>query len=150
MPLSVVKTSEMENLAAATRTVLKTFASSIVDTYPDLSGLIYYYYDYSKNEEFYDANNFILAYTSKYATTNDYSSWKQAFDNAVIYKKMATTWMINKYSWAKYYGDHFEMTEENYGGVSMYIPQWRSQTTDNIEIQKMGWYEAAGYSEIGW
>ena len=151
VPLSVIKSSEMENLAAATRTVLKTFAGNFDDTYPDLSGLIYYYYDYSKNEEFYDANNFILAYTGKYATTNDYSSWKQALDNAVIYKKMATRWMINKDPyWAKYYGDNFEMTEENYGGVSMYIPQWKNYNTDNVEIQKMGWYEAAGYKDIGW
>jgi hypothetical protein len=151
VPLSVIKSSEMENLATATRTVLKTFTGRIEDTYPDMSGLIYYYYDYSNKEEFYDANNFILAYTNKYSSSNDYNSWKQALDNAVIYKKMATKWMINKKPyWMKYYGDHYEITEETYGGVSMFVPQWRFQSTENNNIQKMGWYYAAGYADIGW
>jgi hypothetical protein len=44
----------------------------------------------------------------------------------------------------------FDMTEENYGGVSMFIPQWKLQNTDNVLIKKMGWYYAAGYSSVGW
>lgn len=144
VPLSVIKTSEMENLASATKTVLKTFADKFNGAYPDLTNLIYYYYDYSPKQQFYDANDFVL----KFAETNDYKTWKQALDKAVIYKKMATKWMTNK-SWSGYYYS-FEMTEEKYGGVSMFVPQWNYTSGDNETIQKMGWYKAAGYSEIGW
>ena len=151
-PLSVIKTSEMENLANATKTVLKTFGDKFKDneTYPDLSDLIHYYYDYSGDKQiYYDANDFIL----KYASTNEYNTWKKALDQAVIYKKMATRWMTNvvpRYgSWMTFYGD-FEVTEDKYGGVSMFIPQWKFQYTHNETIKQMGWYYAAGYSDIGW
>lgn len=157
VPLSVVKTSEMENLASATRTVLKAIAPKLPnpgDGYPDMTGLIHYYYDYSYEQEFYDANDFIL----KYADPDDYNNWKQALDKAVVYKKMATSWMINKsprdenywYYWNKYYGNYFTVTEEKYGGVSMFVPTYIQRTSDNNYIQRMGWYYAAGYHEIGW
>ena len=76
-------------------------------------------------------------------------------DEAVGYKKMATRWITNRAPfiqtsvWNRYYGD-FEMTEARFGGVSMFIPQWRFQTTENVTIRQMGWYYAAGYSDIGW
>lgn len=148
-PLSVIKTSEMEQLASATRTVLKAIAPKLPkpgDGYPDMSDLIHYYYEGSYRQEFYDANDFIL----KFAETADYNSWKQALDRAVIYKKMATRWMIDKSNWKKYYGDYFTVTEEKYGGVSMFVPTYIQQLTDNRYIKQMGWYYAAGYDEIGW
>ena len=143
MPLSVVKTSEMENLANATRVVLSSIKANISDDYPDMNGIIHYYYAH----KYYDANHFVL----RFAPTNDYSAWKQAFDKAVIYKKMASKWMTNR-SWSGYYMD-FEVTEENFGGVSMFVPQSPyeySYGEENNDIRQMGWYEAAGYSEIGW
>lgn len=146
LPLSVVKTSEMENMASATRTVLKTFCDQFQgeDTYPDVEGLIHYYYQSVYEQEFYDANDFML----HYAATADYEAWKTALDRAVIYKKMATKWMTDR-TWPVYYVD-FEMTEERYGGVSMFVPKYLMRTTDNIRIQQMGWYYAAGYADIGW
>lgn len=156
-PLSVIRTSEMENLASATRSVLKAIAPKLPspgDGYPDMTGLIHYYYDYGYEREFYDANDFIL----KYAEPDDYYNWKQALDKAVIYKKMAENWMIDKNSvkatywerWDKYYGSYFTVTEEKYGGVSMFVPSYLQRTSNNIYIQRMGWYYAAGYNEIGW
>lgn len=146
VPLSVIQTNGMENLANATKTVLKNSASKIGEGYPNTSGLIYYYYDSSSHQVFFDANDFIL----KYADTNEYNSWKQVLDKTVIYKKMATSWMINKNSWPNYYGNYFTVTEEKYGGVSMFVPTYIQQTTDNKDIQQMQWYKAAGYNEIGW
>ena len=34
--------------------------------------------------------------------------------------------------------------------MSMFVPQWKLQTTDNKYIQKFGWYYAAGYDTVGW
>ena len=44
----------------------------------------------------------------------------------------------------------FEMNEEDFGGMSMFVPQWKLQTTDNQYIKKFNWYHAAGYDTIGW
>ena len=147
-PLSVVKTSEMGQLASATRTVLKALKPNLGEGYPDMSGVIHYYYDtiLGMHQEFYDANDFVL----KFADKADYDAWKQALDRAVIYKKMATSWMIDAHYWNKYYGNYFEVTEEKFGGVSMFVPTYIQQYTDNNYIQQMGWYYAAGYNEIGW
>ena len=146
VPLSVIRTSEMENMASATKTVLKSIAPKFGGEFPDMTGLIHYYYDLDNRQEFYDANDFIL----KYAEEGDYNSWKQALDKTVIYKKMATRWMINRKSWSKYYGDYFTVTEAKYGGVSMFVPNYILQFTDNKYIKQMGWYYAAGYADIGW
>ena len=149
VPLSCIKTSEMENLASATKIVLNTMQNKFVDdegkqTYPNMTDLIHYYYDYSSRQEFYDANDFVL----KFADDADYKIWKQALDKAVVYKKIASIWDTNKW-WTSYYND-FEMTDEKFGGVSMYVPTYYQQQTENKTIKQMGWYYAAGYSEIGW
>ena len=90
-----------------------------------------------------DINDFML----KYAEAADYDSWKQAFDKAVVYKKMATTWDTDK-KWVYY--SRFTMKDEKFGGVSMYVPTLSQQNTQNKDIKQMGWYYAAGYNEIGW
>ena len=149
MPLAVVKTSEVATLASATKNVLQSFADKFGGEYPDMSGLIHYYNDKSHGNMYYDMNDFIL----KFASSDNYAAWKQAFDRAVVYKKMATRWMTNRvyYSsdWNIYYGD-FTVTEQKFGGVTMFVPQWRFQNTENTTISQMGWYYAAGYEAIGW
>lgn len=151
VPLAAIKTSEMASLASATKTVMKSFADNFGNEFPDLSGLIHYYNDNAYGNQYYDMNDFIL----RFAADDNYNSWKQAYDRAVVYKKMATRWMtardpnIRTSVWNYYYGD-FEMTEARFGGVSMFIPQWRFQSTENKTISQMGWYYAAGYSDIGW
>ena len=151
VPLAAIKTSEVANLTSATRTVLKSFADSFGSEYPDVSGLIHYYNDSTYDNMYYDMNDFIL----KFASADNYKIWKQAYDKTVVYKKMAERWMTNRdpyivdSTWKTYYGD-FEMTEARFGGVSMFVPQWRFRHTENLTIQQMGWYWAAGYNEIGW
>jgi hypothetical protein len=151
VPLAAIKTSEVANLTSATRTVLKSIADSFGSEYPDVSGLIHYYNDRTYDNMYYDMNDFIL----KFASADNYKIWKQAYDKTVVYKKMAERWMTNRdpyivdSTWKTYYGD-FEMTEARFGGVSMFVPQWRFRHTENLTIQQMGWYWAAGYNEIGW
>ena len=82
-----------------------------------------------------------------YILKGSYFLAKQAFDKAVVYKKMATTWDTDK-KWVYY--SRFTMKEEKFGGVSMYVPTLKQQNTQNKDIKQMGWYYAAGYNEIGW
>ena len=148
VPLSVVKTSSMDELADATRQVLSTMHDRLTEeTYPDMEGIINYYWA----PEFHDANDFIRTY----ASTEDYEAWKQVFDRTVIYKKMSKQWITNR-DWRNFYSG-FEMTEEKYGGVSMFVPQSPNYSSINQfyrayneDIKKMPWYYAVGLDELGW
>ena len=142
-PLSVIKTSGMNDLAAATRTALLSFVPTLDSPYPDMTGIIHYYYYY----RYHDANNFML----KYAPADIYTSWKQAFDNVVVHRLLSEHWVTNRL-WDGYYYD-FQVTEETYGGASMFVPQSPyvdDYSSYNSNIRKMAWYYAAGLSDVGW
>ncbi len=146
VPLSCVKTSEMENLASVTKATLKQMRADHVEhgedfIYPNMAGLIHYYYDYSKKQQYYDAWDFMLNHGGG-------PTWKQALDRAVVYKRIAKNWDTDK-TWGFYYND-FEMTDAKFGGVSMFVPTSLQKITENKTITQMGWYYAAGYDEIGW
>lgn len=145
VPLSAVKMSAMNQLAEATHDVLMSMKDTLnLTAYPDVTGLIHYYY----SPLFNDANDFIL----KYAKPEAYATWKKALDDAVIYKKMATRWITNT-DWNFNYND-FEMTEERYSGVNMFIPQSpsfrRNYSKYNQDIKSTAWYKAVRLNELGW
>lgn len=141
VPLAVVKSSEMANLADATKRILQVMKTKGLPEYPDLNNLIYYL-----DRNLYDMNHFIMTYAMNYDLEAEYQSWKQAFDRAVIYKELATDWeTMNHVNF-----HDFEITEEDYSGISMFIPQKKLQSTDNQNIKKMGWYYAVDLNSIGW
>lgn len=113
----------------------------------DTDGLIYYYtYRVSDANEhvMYDMNDFLL----RHANETSYKEWQKALNNAVVYKKMSARWQV--------LGTlvfDFEVTEERFGGVSMFIPLERYAHTSikyNEGIKKMAWYQAVGWSELDW
>ena len=146
LPLSVVKTQELEALAEATRTVLKAIYTRMEpdeegNKYPDMTGLIHYYNTgavfSTEYNMFYDAGDFVR----KYAQEAAYQAWRQALERAVVYKKFAATWNTDK-TWAAFYAD-FTATEDRYHGVSMYVPQDNgkgSYARYNQAIRQMQWY----------
>ena len=160
LPLSVVKTDEMENLAFTTKTALSSFVPNLENSgrYPDVEGLIYYY-DHTQ----FDMQDFMLRYTD----ASQYANWKKVFDQTVVYKKMASVWIANhvRYNNNYYEFKDFIVTEERYGGLGMFVPQDVSTITApeyqpnrltfsiealNTNIRKMQWYNAAGLNEVGW
>ncbi len=157
-PLTIVSTSGMEPLAKATRTALQAAKQNITTTYPDMTGIIHYMYmdnqilfkfDPSYNI-FYDAGHFMR----KYAPAEAYTTWKQALDRAVIDKRMATRWKVSMQTpWGKCFSD-FKVTEADYHGVSMFVPQNPEGKGKyhqyNKDIRKMAWYYAAGLKDMGW
>lgn len=146
LPLSVVKTSDMEALAEATRNVLKQICSRYdikpTEQYLDMMELIHYYNDYKSRfypyyNIFFDAGDFV----KRYATDEEYKGWKAVFDRVVVDKAFATSWAVNK-NWYTHYTD-FEMTEERYHGVSMFVPQdpgLGHYGKYNKDIKKMAWW----------
>jgi len=145
VPLSVIKSSEMEQLAQATRTILNTFLLPDSKEYPDMSGLIHYF---AISHMYYDVNDFMLRFASK----ENYNIWKQAYDRAVIHKRMAKKWMTDpSFDPWNYYFTDFTMTEERFGGVSMFVPQSPfigDYAKVNFDIGNMGWYYAAGLKDV--
>ena len=78
----------------------------------------------------------------KFATETEYKQWKAVFDRVITDKVFASSWTTNK-SWYTYYS-HFEMTEEKYHGVSMFVPQQELgyYRRYNQDIKQLGWYWA--------
>ena len=147
LPLSAVKTSAIDQLASATRYALDMVQAKIGNGYADTQGLIHYGYSASSiqfHQEynlFYDAGDFFRSQLSE----NDYQQWKQALDEAVIEKRFAKQWRTCM-TWRYIYSD-FEMTEEKYHGVSMYIPQdanteyGKYYAQNNEDIKQLKWYQ---------
>lgn len=139
VPLSVVKTSEMDNLAMITKEVLY-HALHDEPGLADISGmrLINYY-----RNKILDMNNYML-YT---ALNDDYDRWKEYADKAIIHKRMAKRWQtMDHVDFSK-----FVVEEGKYIGLGMYIPQLStSHVKENKDIKETAWYQAAGYSDIGW
>lgn len=150
-PLSVVRTSEMEQLAEATGTALKeslTQPDGTVTAYPNVNALIYYF-----DQTLFDMQDFML----RHASGDVFTQWKKAFDAAVPYKTMTTVWMSSNHvpyltNSGELFRD-FEITAERYGGVSMFVPQKGNRTnfvSQNNNINRMQWYTAAGLDKLGW
>ena len=146
VPLTVVKCSEMEQLARATRTAMQAVKANQTEEYADLKDLIFYYYNDARfffspeNAILYDAGDFLLAK----APEADYQTWKQAYDKAIIKKTFSAKWYTNK-RWDTFYGKNFTATPERQHGVSMYISQSPfagNHVVYNRDIKKMAWYYA--------
>jgi hypothetical protein len=151
VPLSAVKTSAMDQLASATRYALDIVQAKNGNGYADTQGLIHYGYSASSidfHQEynlFYDAGDFFRSQLSE----SDYQLWKQALDEAVVEKRFAKQWRTCM-TWRYTYSD-FEMTEERYHGVSMYIPQdpnteyGQYYAQNNEDIKQLKWYQSVGW-----
>lgn len=146
LPLTVVRTSEMEQLARATRKALQAVKAQQATAYADLKGLIYYYYNnlqafyHPEYDIFHDAGDFIRAK----APEASYREWKAALDKAVIKNTFSAKW-YTAFKWDVFYGSNFTVTQERQSGVSMYIPQspeTGNHTTYQSDIKKLAWYYA--------
>ena len=144
LPLSVVKMSEMDNVAQATAQALQSVKTNLGDGYADMTGIIHYGYDDNGSEHldvhnfYYDAGDFM----SRYASAADYQMWNEALSKAVIMKRTGYKWDTLK-KWEKFYTD-FKMTEEKFHGVSMFVPQSPSTSNYNQyndDIKQMEWFK---------
>ena len=109
---------------------------------------IYYYNEYNWRYQphyniFYDAGDFV----KKFATEAEYKQWKEVLDRVVTDKVFSPKWTTNK-TWSTFYSA-FEMTEEKYHGVSMFVPQdpnlgYYARYNENIKL--LEWYWATKWN----
>ncbi len=145
LPISAVKTKELPSLASATKEILHKIYEA--NTSVNTDGLIYYYsYSVSTANEhiMYDMNDFLLRHADK----TDYLKWKQTLDAVLVANKKSMKWETQgTLVW------DFTITEERFGGISMFVPLERYNNTHikyNEGIKKMAWYQAVGWSALGW
>ena len=157
LPISVIKTSQLDALAQATRKVLPTVAANVPkDDFG--AGHIYYFglvsrdswgvTTYLQNEKnLYDMVDII-----RWGLTDSpeaYEEWRNVFDQAVIYSRMSTFWHSNLVDLTK-----FKVTEQNFGGVSMFFPQTKHDNSlyykHNELIKKTAWYYVVDWPSAGW
>ncbi len=153
-PITVVKTSGLPELAEATRQAWSAIRATMSSAYPDMTGIIYYYYNYEKYFYYseyrilYDAGDFIRTH----APEDIYLQWKEVFDRTAVYRKYSAHWTTDK-QWGTFYGNNFTVNEQKEHGVSMFVPQSPSAgyyRSYNEDIKRLGWYYVSGLSDLAW
>jgi hypothetical protein len=162
LPLSVVKTSNMENLIAVTKNAIDT----VMVHYPYPNNLpVYDIIYYGKNEAaannpiFYDLRNVMRKYLSK----EDFDTWDNVFQQTVVYslhprdvsETRTEEWISQELHLSNF--RKFKMNDETYGGLSMFIPQTYYSNVDskkhlnpNISIKTMQWNKVIDWTKFGW
>ena len=161
LPMSVVKTSNMENLLHATQSAIDTLM--VHYQYPDnlpVYDIIYYGINsQSANIAIYYDLRHVMR---KYLSQNDFNTWDNAFQQAVVYsvhpKDIKETnladWLSTELSTSNF--RKFKMSDDNYGGLSMFIPQTYYSNVDseylnpNVSIKAYQWNKAIDWTKFGW
>ena len=161
LPLSVVKTSNMENLLHATQSAIDTVM--VHYQYPNnlpVYDVIYYGknpYSHSR-PVFYDLRNVMR----KYLSESDFAKWDETFQQTVVYSvhpadiidTSRPDWMSNEL--LSYNFKEFKMNDENYGGLSMFIPQTYYSNVNskylnpNVSIKAFQWNKGIDWTKFGW
>lgn len=134
--VGVLKTSELDNLANATKSILPSSMDNIavaasIPNYDRRSSSSYSFVGY------YD----FLGLAKQLSDGNSaFTTWKSAFDRAVIY------WKTTPINYSAFAGN-FSM--EGSSGLSHYIPLTLNSTTATA-YRTCAWYTAAGWDKIGW
>ena len=148
LPISTIKTSQVQALANATKLLLPELAEYLKTSYATKD--IIYYYAYDKNSDcekvMYDMKDMIRsAFAEK---PEKYATWEAVFNQTVIYARAKGKWHANCVN----FGD-FTITPEKIGCVSMFFPMEKYNTAKykyNEDIKLMQWYQAVGWSTVGW
>ena len=82
-----------------------------------------------------------------------YNTWHEAFQKAVPKRVTAQMWETNRSNTVKF--SDFTVTDEKMGCVSMFFPLDKYDNKlclyqYNTDIQKMQWYQAVGWSSVGY
>lgn len=151
VPLSVIDTKYIGELAQTTHDVLEAFADGY-PSYPEspsLRGHVFYcwYYD---SPVMYDMRAFIKRNTPETV----FNIWDRSFKKAVPYYRMSMQWMTI-YNDLYYSFNYFTDEESDNGCVSMFIPMndfnYYSGTFSYIKtFNNFGWNRVVDWSRFGW
>ena len=128
VPLTIVKLSEMDKLAEATRPVMEQISKK---EELNMTGLIHYY----SSNLMYDMNDVIMHNVDSAV----YAQWYKSFEQAVVFRHAVKNWTTG---WKLPVIFDFEVTDARYGGLSMFFPMNVSdyvQNGYNDNVYKFQW-----------
>ena len=158
VPLAVIDTKYMANLAQATHNVMESFREPypVYPQYPDLTGDSIKYYFYEDVPVMFD----MRAFVKTYAPSDEFDRWDQVYQLAVPYYRSSQRWMTS-YMRMENSFQTFKHDDTQNGCVSMYIPRYvesyfvssykynytfgRYQWSREIEWSRFGWNEEITY-----
>lgn len=147
VPLAVVKTSGLDNLAYATSTLLGTIAEKVSTSGSlDLDKVMYY--AISQKKYSYDMYHVFKKNTS----AADFDTWKAAFLQAIPYRLFSMKWMT-EISSLRNEMENFDATKDDCGVVSMFFPSTYYNGTNpnwNKAIQQYQWNNVIHWEQYGW
>lgn len=150
VPLSVIKTSEMEALAETTRPLLSRINEYVNNESNLMDRHIYYnntYVDGKRKHIMFDVREVVRkAFANE---PSKYENWYQVFQRAVPYNRIAEMWQTD--SFIKINFNDFTVTDDYFSGVSMFFPMEQYGTEEwscNKAIKKMSWYYAVGWPSL--
>ena len=147
VPLSVIDTKYVEQLAVQTRDILSTFAPE----YPasvDVNAIPYYIN--IDSPLMYD----MMGLVKKNAPSADYEVWERAYRQAVPYWRMSMKWMTS-YSNLESAFKRFDQDAASYGCVSMFVPMEGGSYTYgsykyNTTSKNFAWTRVMEWNRFGW
>lgn len=84
---------------------------------------------------------------SRLLSEEDYAAWMEAFNRAVPLFTLSST---NRW-FAQYCSRNVVDDPECYGGVSMFVPMTKYETSGlNADFKETSWYKATGWQVTGW
>ena len=175
--MSVVRTEHLDELLSATRTALHSLYAAtplvLTTTFPsdehEATSCIYYYKTKGSRYGYpilYDINDVMLHNLS----SEDYATWRAAFDKAVIYHP--STGDIRDTRNCDWYGGDshsifttlpamtisnfrsFYLSDDTFGGLSFFMPRSEYATNTypnmNTRMYDYEWCREVGWKELGW
>lgn len=147
MIISVVNTTELENLATCTKEIVVPHFMN-QQTFGLNNVLHYYYYNqfyYYTIPHYFDALNAMQTILSP----EELVKWRQQLQRTVCYKQVSSQFLLGPYS-----TDYEDVDTASCGGISIFIPQTvyaqHESYNFNKQFRQTSWYKAAGWNETGW
>lgn len=136
--LSAARCDKLDTLAIATSAYVKEhFADK--GTLANTSGI----QRYSTRPEYYTYCYDIRSVMYNMLTESEYLDWMEVYEMAVPIRAIGTgRW------WADYCDSPYIRDPGQYGGMSMFIPEYTSQMSQ--DMHRLQWYTAAGWAATGW
>lgn len=155
LPLSAMRLSEMEQLASATRQIMPSIAQHLQQGDATATrGIVYYHSPGGRtdqvNKSLYDMNDMIRTALDE---SEAYKAWHDVFLKAVPKRVTSRMWETNGTNTVNF--NDFIATDAKQGCVSMFFPLDKYNNSSSIyhfntDIRLFQWYNAVGWSSVGY
>ena len=148
VPLSVIKSAELDNLAQETARLLGTIYDKLTPE-GSLNSSDALAYGCQWDVKYHIDMFHILSLNT---AESDFNKWKSAFLRAVPHRHFSRKW-LTIFPWLKNNMNKYNMKEDECGMVSMFFPNPIFKSTNgnwNTEIRSFQWNDVIRWQDYGW